>query len=138
MVAGPAPGIPHHHERRAGVVSLVTPLRRRQPVLVAATLLCAASMLGLGAWAFLAPESFSRFIDYAPYNRHLIHDAGAFQLGIGAATLLALWWPDGLLVALTGFAVASGLHTPCRTGPIGASAATTATCRRSPCSPSSP
>jgi MYXO-CTERM domain-containing protein len=23
----------------------------------------------------------------------------------------ALWWPDGLVVALTGFAVASGLHT---------------------------
>ena len=25
--------------------------------------------------------------------------------------LLALWWPDALMVALTGFAVASGLHT---------------------------
>jgi hypothetical protein len=24
---------------------------------------------------------------------------------------VALWWTDGLLVALTGFAVASGLHT---------------------------
>jgi predicted anti-sigma-YlaC factor YlaD len=77
----------------------------------AATVVCAASMLGLGAWAFLAPESFSSFIDYAPYNRHLIHDAGAFQLGIGVSLLAALWWPDGLLVALTGFAVASGLHT---------------------------
>jgi hypothetical protein len=92
-------------------MSLVTPVRRRQPVLVAATLVCAASMLGLGAWAFLGPESFSRFIDYAPYNRHLIHDAGAFQLGIGVSVLLALFWADGLLVALTGFAVASGLHT---------------------------
>jgi hypothetical protein len=77
----------------------------------AATLVCAASMLCLGGWALLAPASFSRFIDYAPYNRHLIHDAGAFQLGIGATTLLALRWSDGLLVALTGFAVASGLHT---------------------------
>jgi predicted anti-sigma-YlaC factor YlaD len=92
-------------------MSLVTPVRRRQPVLVAATLVCAASMLGLGAWAFLGPESFSRFIDYAPYNRHLLHDAGAFQLGIGVSLLLALFWTDGLLVALTGFAVASGLHT---------------------------
>ena len=47
-------------------MSLVTPVRRRQPVVVAATLVCAASMLGLGAWAFLGPESFSRFIDYPP------------------------------------------------------------------------
>jgi hypothetical protein len=92
-------------------MSLVTPVRRRQPVLVAAVLICAASMLALGAWAFLAPESFARFIDYPPYNRHLIHDAGAFQLGIGATVLLALWWSDALVVALTGFAVASGLHT---------------------------
>ena len=68
-------------------------------------------MLGLGAWAFLAPHSFADFIDYPPYNRHLIHDAGAFQVGIGAAVLLALWWSDALMVALTGFAVASTLHT---------------------------
>jgi hypothetical protein len=92
-------------------MSLVTPVRRRQPVLVVAVLICAASMLGFGAWAYLAPHSFADFIDYPPYNRHLIHDAGAFQLGIGATTLLALVWPDGLLAALTGFAVASTLHT---------------------------
>ena len=92
-------------------MSLVAPVRRRQSVVAAATVVCAASMLGLGAWAFLAPESFSSFIDYAPYNRHLIHDAGAFQLGIGVSLLVALRWTDGLLVALTGFAVASGLHT---------------------------
>ena len=83
---------------------------RRQPILVAATLVCAASMLILGVWAFSAPESFSRFIDYAPYNQHLIHDAGAFQIGIGAALLLALVCPDALLVALTGFTVATALH----------------------------
>jgi predicted anti-sigma-YlaC factor YlaD len=92
-------------------MSVASPVRRHQPVVVAATLLCAASMLGLGLWAFLDPPSFASFIDFAPYNRHLIHDAGAFQLGIGATLLAALWWPDGLVVALTGFAVASGLHT---------------------------
>jgi predicted anti-sigma-YlaC factor YlaD len=92
-------------------MSLAAPVRRRQRVLVAATLVCAASMLALGGWAFLAPHSFSGLIDFAPYNEHLIHDAGAFQLGIGVAVLAALWWPDGLVVALTGFAVASGLHT---------------------------
>jgi hypothetical protein len=66
---------------------------------------------GPGRLAFLAPESFAQFIDYPPDNRHLIHDAGAFQLGIGATVLLALWWSDALVVALTGFAVASALHT---------------------------
>jgi len=76
-----------------------------------AAAICGLSMLGLGLWAFLDPPSFADFIDFAPYNRHLIHDAGAFQVGIGAAVLLALWWSDALMVALTGFAVASGLHT---------------------------
>jgi hypothetical protein len=87
------------------------PAGRRQATVTVAVAICAASMLALGAWAFLGPESFARFIDYPPYNRHLIHDAGAFQLGIGVTTLLALWWSDALLVALTGFVVASGLHT---------------------------
>jgi hypothetical protein len=81
-----------------------------QPSVAAAAVLCAASMLALGVWAFGWPESFARFIDYAPYNRHLIHDVGAFQMGIGLATLVALMWSDSLLVALTGFAIASGLH----------------------------
>ena len=83
----------------------------RQVTVTALAVICAASMLALGGWAFLAPHSFAGFIDYPPYNRHLIHDAGAFQLGIGVTTLLALWWADALVVALTGFAVASGLHT---------------------------
>ena len=87
------------------------PPARRDAAVAAAALVCAASMLLLGAWAFLAPASFSQFIDYAPYNRHLVHDAGAFQVGIGAAVVAALLWRDGVLVALTGFAVASGLHT---------------------------
>ena len=87
------------------------PAVRQQAAVTVAVLICAASMLALGAWAFLGPESFARFIDFPPYNQHLLHDAGAFQLGIGATTLLALWWSDALLLALTGFAVASGLHT---------------------------
>lgn len=86
------------------------PVRHSRPVVVA-VLVCAATMLAFGAWAYAAPESFTRFIDYEPYNRHLVHDAGAFQIGIGVTTLLALFWSDALLVALTGFAVASGLHT---------------------------
>jgi hypothetical protein len=79
----------------------------------AAAILSAATMIVLGGWAFLEPSSFAEFISYAPYNRHLVHDAGAFQvgIGIGVTVLLALAWNDALLVALTGFAVASGLHT---------------------------
>jgi len=89
--------------------------RRRWPVrrmaITLAVALCAASMLVLGIWAYVAPHSFADFIDFAPYNKHLIHDAGAFQIGIGVTLVMALVLADGLLVALIGFAVASGLHT---------------------------
>jgi hypothetical protein len=88
-----------------------TSVRHGRPTVIAATVICAASMLGLGVWAFVAPASFSRFIDYAPYNRHLIHDVGAFQIGIGVSLFLALAWTDALFVALSGFVVASALHT---------------------------
>jgi hypothetical protein len=73
--------------------------------------ICAISMLAPGCWSYVAPRSFADFIDYAPYNRHLIHDVGAFQTGIGVTTLLALVWDDSLAVALAGFVVAGGLHT---------------------------
>jgi len=76
-----------------------------------AALLCAGSMLAFGFWAYFEPHSFAHFINYAPYNRHLIHDAGAFQIGIGVTTALASFCGDALLVALIGFAVASGIHT---------------------------
>jgi uncharacterized membrane protein len=78
---------------------------------MAAAILSAATMVVLGGWAFLQPMSFSDFINCAPYNRHLVHDAGAFQIGIGVTLLLALVWSDAPLVALIGFVVASGLHT---------------------------
>ncbi len=84
---------------------------RRGMGVTACVLVCAASMLVLGVWAMAAPHSFADFIDYEPYNRHLVHDAGAFQIGIGAAVALALVWTDAIGVALAGFAVASGLHT---------------------------
>jgi hypothetical protein len=73
--------------------------------------LCAASMLVLGIWAYGWPLSFAELIDYAPYNRHLVHDAGAFQIGISVSLLAAIVTSDGLLVALSRFTVASGLHT---------------------------
>ena len=66
-------------------------------------------MIVLGGWAFLEPSSFAEFISYAPYNRHLVHDAGRSR-SASVDCVVALAWNDALLVALTGFAVASGLH----------------------------
>ncbi|WP_043841590.1 hypothetical protein [Amycolatopsis taiwanensis] len=83
----------------------------RKALMTTAVLLCAASMLVFGFWAYFAPESFIDFVDYYPYNEHLTHDAGAFQIGIGATLLFGLVWKDTTLVVLAGFVVASGLHT---------------------------
>lgn len=83
---------------------------RSIPVVVI-TLLCAASVLVFGVWAFFAPVSFIEYVNYAPYNEHLTHDAGAFQIGIGFGLIAALIWNDALGAALIGFIAASGLHT---------------------------
>lgn len=65
----------------------------------------------LGLWALLAPASFYEVIaPFPPYNRHFLHDAGAFQIGIGATLLLALRWRDSLLVVLAGYAIGGACH----------------------------
>jgi hypothetical protein len=66
-------------------------------------------MLVLGIWAFFAPASFADFVAF-PYNRHLLHDVGAFQIGIGTTMLLALMWKDGVTVVLAGYVVGSSFH----------------------------
>jgi hypothetical protein len=66
-------------------------------------------MLVLGICAFFAPASFADFVAF-PYNRHLLHDVGAFQIGIGTTMLLALMWAEGVMVVLAGYVVGSGLH----------------------------
>jgi hypothetical protein len=66
-------------------------------------------MLSLGTWAFFAPASFADFVAF-PYNRHLLHDVGAFQIGIGTTMLLALMWTDGVMVVLAGYVVGTGFH----------------------------
>lgn len=72
-------------------------------------LLAGLFFVGFGLWAFLDPKGFyEQIATYPPYNRHFLHDAGAFQIGIGVALLLALQWKDGLSVALGG-AVAAGI-----------------------------
>jgi hypothetical protein len=68
--------------------------------------------LGSGVWAFAAPRSFyDNIATFEPYNRHLLHDIGAFSIGLGAAVLFALvtrW--EALRVALAGLAAASVVH----------------------------
>jgi hypothetical protein len=64
-----------------------------------------------GVWAFGWPRSFYDTIaTYPPYNLHLFHDLGAFQLGIAAALAGALVWRDALTVALYGGTVGCGIH----------------------------
>ena len=64
-----------------------------------------------GAWALVDPSSFYRELaTFPPYNRHFLHDVGAFQLGLGAALLLALAGWDGRRVALWAVAAAAVLH----------------------------
>ena len=67
--------------------------------------------VALGVWAFADPRSFyDNLAKFPPYNEHLFHDAGAFQIGIGATLLLALRWKDGLAVALGGGSVLAIAH----------------------------
>ena len=66
-------------------------------------------MLVLGICAFFAPGSFADFVAF-PYNRHLLHDVGAFQIGIGTTMLLALLWADSVMVVLAGYVVGSSFH----------------------------
>ncbi|MCU1372799.1 MAG: hypothetical protein JWO68_85 [Actinomycetia bacterium] len=83
----------------------------RRPLTTVTTLILAASFLIVGAWMFLAPHSFYvQVAPIGPYSRHFMHDAGAFQLGLGVALVLALFRSDALLVILTGTAVASWTH----------------------------
>lgn len=64
-----------------------------------------------GAWAFFAPRSFfDALAVFEPYNRHFIHDIGAFQIGLGAVLLLAGRIRDSLLVALGGVSVGATFH----------------------------
>jgi hypothetical protein len=71
----------------------------------------AAIFLLPGAWAFADPASFYDAVAlFPPYNRHLLHDVGAFKLGVGTALLLGIAGWSGLRVALWSAAVAAVLH----------------------------
>jgi hypothetical protein len=65
-----------------------------------------------GVWAMVAPESFfDTAATFEPYNQHFLQDIGAFQIGLGAVLLLAVWVSaDALTVALLGVGVGGLAH----------------------------
>ena len=71
----------------------------------------AIGLLVLGIWAYAAPQSFFHNVaTFPPYNRHLIHDIGAFLTGLGAVLVFGLLTADALFAALAGVAVGLLLH----------------------------
>lgn len=70
-----------------------------------------AFYLVTGAWALLAPLSFfSAVATFAPLNIHLLHDAGAFQVGLGLALTVAVAMRAPLRAPLIAVLAASVLH----------------------------
>lgn len=73
-----------------------------------------AGFLLFGLWALLAPQSFfDQLATFEPYNRHFVHDIGAFQLGLGAVLLLpTLFAPrvDAVTAALVGVGIGAVAH----------------------------
>ena len=84
---------------------------RRELLVNGAVVLGALAFLVPGVWSFGWPESFHRTIaTFDPFNLHLFHDLGAFQLGVGVALVGALFWRDALVVALLGATAGAVVH----------------------------
>jgi PPOX class probable F420-dependent enzyme len=82
---------------------------RGRRFVLAVTLLAGLFMTAAGVAALLAPDWFADAAGF-PRHTHFVHDAGAFQFGIGVTLLLAVAWRDGLALALAGFLVANTTH----------------------------
>lgn len=88
-------------------------LRRFPPVIA---WIGGGSLVLLGLWAMAGPRSFfDALATFEPYNRHLIQDIGAFQIGLGAVLLLAVADRggarlDAMSVALLGVGVGMVAH----------------------------
>lgn len=79
----------------------------------AVTLAGAAGFLLPGLWAMVSPRSFFTSVaTFEPYNPHLLHDVGAFQLGLGIVLLLAAFPRriPGLSAALIGAGSGAAAH----------------------------
>ena len=71
----------------------------------------AGVLLGFGAWAFADPASFyAQVATFEPYNRHFLHDAGAFQLGLGDGLVVGMLGLSGRSAALWAAASAAAAH----------------------------
>jgi PPOX class probable F420-dependent enzyme len=79
-------------------------------LVLAVTLLAGGFMVAAGAWALFAPDSFADAVGFARHT-HFVHDAGAFQLGIGITLVLGVAWRDGPALALVGLLAANAIHT---------------------------
>lgn len=66
-------------------------------------------MLGAGVWALVSPRTFAAVVGF-DYSEHFLHDAGAFQIGIGLSLLLALIWRDPRATVLAAFLAANTVH----------------------------
>ena len=77
----------------------------------ALVVLGAVAFLVPGVWSFGWPRSFHETVaQFDPFNLHLFHDLGAFQIGIGVALLAALVWRDAVAVALAGATAGAAVH----------------------------
>ena len=64
-----------------------------------------------GLWCLVSPHSFfEQVATYPPYNVHLFHDLGAFQLGIAASLAAGLVGRSTLAAGLWGAAVGATGH----------------------------
>jgi uncharacterized membrane protein len=80
-------------------------------MVVVGTLLVAAFLVGTGLWALISPDTFyTQIAPYPPFSRHLVHDIGAFELGLGACLVFGLLVRDALLAVLAGNAVGATAH----------------------------
>lgn len=84
--------------------------QRRGWIVTTGVLVSGLSMLVFGFWAWVWPDSFAAFTGFEVHT-HYLHDAGVFQIGIGAALLLSLVVDDAATIALVAFVLASTLHT---------------------------
>lgn len=83
----------------------------RHKLTTAVVILGAAAFLVPGVWALLGPGSFHEHVArFDPFNLHLLHDVGAFQIGVGVALVGALVWRDALSVALLGATAGALTH----------------------------
>jgi len=83
----------------------------RNQVITTLAAFTALVTVAVGLWAIVDPESFYAIIaPYPPYSQHLIHDIGAFVLGLGCCLVLGLFVRDALLVVLAGNAIGGTAH----------------------------